>query len=41
MENIQKYIIQQTIVNNVNNNQITFLNSMSSYFDKTHNKAEK
>ena len=37
MENIKKYIIQQTIINNMNNNQITFLNSIISDIDKTHN----
>ena len=41
MENIKKYIIQQTIINNMNNNQITFFNSIISDIDKTHNKEEK
>ena len=41
MENITKYIIQQTILYNMNNNQITFFNSIISEFDKTHNKEEK
>ena len=41
MENIKKYIIQQTIINNMNNNQITFFNSIISDIDKTHNKEGK
>ena len=41
MENIKKFIIQQTIINNMNNNQITFFNSIISDIDKTHNKEEK
>ena len=41
MENIKKYIIQQTIINNMNNNQITFFNSIISDIDKTHYKKEK
>ena len=41
MENIKKYIIQQTIINNMNNNQMTFFNSIISDIDKTHNKEEK
>ena len=41
MENIKKDIIQQTIINNMNNNQITFFNSIISDIDKTHNKEEK
>ena len=41
MENIKTYIIQQTIINNMNNNQITFFNSIISDIDKTHNKEEK
>ena len=41
MENIKIYIIQQTIINNMNNNQITFFNSIISDIDKTHNKEEK
>ena len=41
MEIIKKYIIQQTIIKNMNNNQITFFNSIISDIDKTHNKEEK
>jgi hypothetical protein len=41
MENMKKYIIQQTIINNMNDNQITFLNSIISDIDKTHTKEEK
>ena len=41
MDTIKKYIIQQTMINNMNNNQITFFNSIISDIDKTHNKVEK
>ena len=41
MENIKKYIIQQTIINNMNNNQMTFFNSIILDIDKTQNKKEK
>ena len=41
MENIKKHIIQQTIINNMNNNQITFFNSIISDIDKTHNREKK
>ena len=41
MENIKKYIIQWTIINNRNNTQKTLFNSIISDIDKTHNKEEK
>ena len=41
MENIKKYIIQQTIINNMNNNQITFLNSIISDIEKHRIKKKK
>ena len=41
MENIKKYIIQQTIINNRNNNQINFFHSIISDIDKTQKKEEE
>ena len=35
METFKKYIIQQTIINNMNDNQITFFNSIILDIEKT------
>jgi hypothetical protein len=41
MESAKRYIVQQTLINGMTENQMLFYNTILFAVDKTHNKLEK
>ena len=41
MESAKRYIVQQTLINGMTENQMLFYNTILFDVDKTHNKLEK